>query len=1034
MKATLNERTPIKIMERMGFEKLSKENILIKVIEAGLADKSEFGRLLKGNITTTALPNGIRKTGKTDELPYFNTIATDSKFKELTVLDVNNDNSTWSYTSIDKCAVYEFNSNNPADDWLITPGIKLEAGKTYAFGTDLKAEFDAYPERFEMKMIKAEDTPTAETINAGTELVPSTVITNDAFQTYGKESFTVGETGYYYFGIHAISDAGRFYLSAKNINVKEFTITSESPEAPELNITAAEKGELKAVVKVTAPTKSVEGNDIGTNLSKIEVYRDDVLVKTFTGVTKGQVLTFDDTENMTHGQHAYFAIPYDAAGKEGTKSEAVSLYIGKAIPDLPMLMTATDMPGKIVFDWDLVTKGVTEGYFDPAKVDYKLYTVTFQTFWGTYYPVLSHEIATVTNKDSYEYSVIDPDDGEQGFKYFGLQTRNEAGANRDFINCSVLVGKPYELPLIEGMADKMFHSAWYNDGKISQTIASPDATDGDGYALNFCLNPEVPKGEGFLSTGKLNLNASVNPILVFDAKRGSANSNLAIYVSKVGGQLVKIADVDLKDEYSTYMFNLKDFKGSRYAQVRFVSYFAAESDNVIMDKIMIRDYNTDDLGITMTAPASVMASGKVAVEVTVENNGANTCDNYTVDFYAGEKKIKSETVTEPLKSFEKKHFTFDYETTIFDEGDVTLKTVVNTEVDLKDDNNKAESIITILQTDVAGPTNLKATEDDGKIVLTWDAPANMDHEVTENFDNEAVFAPFSIGNITKDVHTGYVGDWTLYDGNGMYVYGFQDVKFRNAGEVQAWQVFNPDAISPNWAAMTPKSGKQYMISFCPADEDNLPQADHWLISPMLSGKAQTINFYGKQISTTDASAGASYYGLEKFEIFSTNSIVSNDIATFNKVGEGEISQPEWAQFSFNLPEGAMFFAIRHTSENVFGLMIDDVTFITGGKVISYNIYVDGELYANVDVSKLTALIGNLENGTHTFAVTAVYSNGKESRPVTFVLGTTSIYAVSVDGKPVDIYTIDGKLVRKQATSLEGLRGMYIINNRKIIIK
>ena len=35
---------------------------------------------------------------------------------------------------------------------------------------------------------------------------------------------------------------------------------------------------------------------------------------------------------------------------------------------------------------------------------------------------------------------------------------------------------------------------------------------------------------------------------------------------------------------------------------------------------------------------------------------------------------------------------------------------------------------------------------------------------------------------------------------------------------------------------------------------------------------------------------------------------------------------------------------------------------------------------------------------------------------------------------VEIYTIDGRLVRRQATSLEGLKGIYLIGNKKVLVK
>ena len=39
-----------------------------------------------------------------------------------------------------------------------------------------------------------------------------------------------------------------------------------------------------------------------------------------------------------------------------------------------------------------------------------------------------------------------------------------------------------------------------------------------------------------------------------------------------------------------------------------------------------------------------------------------------------------------------------------------------------------------------------------------------------------------------------------------------------------------------------------------------------------------------------------------------------------------------------------------------------------------------------------------------------------------------------DGKPVDVYSVDGKLVRGQAKSLNGLKGVYVINGKAVIVK
>ena len=68
-------------------------------------------------------------------------------------------------------------------------------------------------------------------------------------------------------------------------------------------------------------------------------------------------------------------------------------------------------------------------------------------------------------------------------------------------------------------------------------------------------------------------------------------------------------------------------------------------------------------------------------------------------------------------------------------------------------------------------------------------------------------------------------------------------------------------------------------------------------------------------------------------------------------------------------------------------------------------------------------------------MTAVYADGTESKPVSATAtATTAIEQIANDGEPVDVYSLDGKLVRSQARSLGGLKGVYVINGRKVLVK
>ena len=76
----------------------------------------------------------------------------------------------------------------------------------------------------------------------------------------------------------------------------------------------------------------------------------------------------------------------------------------------------------------------------------------------------------------------------------------------------------------------------------------------------------------------------------------------------------------------------------------------------------------------------------------------------------------------------------------------------------------------------------------------------------------------------------------------------------------------------------------------------------------------------------------------------------------------------------------------------------------------------------------------LDEGAHTFAVTAVYANGLESKPAVVSFDVITGIQQLEESQPVDVYSVDGKLVRSQAKTLDDLKGVYIINGRGVILK
>ena len=330
--------------------------------------------------------------------------------------------------------------------------------------------------------------------------------------------------------------------------------------------------------------------------------------------------------------------------------------------------------------------------------------------------------------------------------------------------------------------------------------------------------------------------------------------------------------------------------------------------------------------------------------------------------------------------------------------------------------NATTGALTIEKLVLPPPENVVATADseNQKATVTWDAPSNLPSKsVTEDFEDTSVFPPFSTGGIDATTHTGAFGDWTLYDATGgCVVYGSKQLDYDNENEPHAWFVFKPSGATassdyPNAVAHDSYSGAQYLESICPTSSTSAAGvSDHWLISPKLSGNAQTISFYVSEMTTQ--------YGDETYEIWV--STTDNNPSSFTQLGGTyNVSLDIWAEQSVQLPAGTKYFAIRHTSNDVFGLLIDDLTYEVAINPVSYNVYLDGVLVGNVDANDpLTYDFSNLAVGDHECAVSAVYPGGIESEdvPATFnIMARTATPTINVvanaDGSKTISATGDG---------------------------
>lgn len=143
--------------------------------------------------------------------PYIEGFDNAESINNFIIIDSNGDNVKWIY-SPSMSSAYITNSNKNHDDWLMTAGMYLTAGKEYTFSYEAMASFS--PERIEVKMGNAAN-PDAMT----TTLVEPVVLEGNCALEANPVRFKVEESGVYHIGFHAISDADSFYLYVDNISV-----------------------------------------------------------------------------------------------------------------------------------------------------------------------------------------------------------------------------------------------------------------------------------------------------------------------------------------------------------------------------------------------------------------------------------------------------------------------------------------------------------------------------------------------------------------------------------------------------------------------------------------------------------------------------------------------------------------------------------------------------------------------------------------------------------------------------------------------
>ena len=930
------------------------------------------------------------------DIPYFADFSADDTYDLFTTINANDDGGYWENNI--SYAGYSYSSDNAADDYLVSPGLIMEAGKHYAISIDVEAA-GSYPERFE---VLVGTQPSAEGLT--TVVIEPTEINGDQGRMTFEGSFNCEQSGIYYACVHAISDADMYILQVYALNI-EVGPEPTAPAAPELTVTPGAEGSLSATLTIQVPATAIDGTALSTNLTKMEVVRDGETVNVMEDIKPGTTITYqDEADDLTSGAHTYQVIPYNADGI-GNKSSKVTVYIGLDTPIKVDNVKVKDLLTSVQFSWDKVGNvGTNGGYVNPDEVDYNIWACEPNST----YMFASEPVATVRASNSFELP-FDTNEGEQGYQAWLVTAANESGESYiyDADLITLTVGKPYDLPFMEGFTDGNFH--YYCD-YVGVPLLYSLSSDGDDNAL--ALTSQQENSLVALTTGKLNIKDAAKPTLLIDAAAFGAD-NFSVIASKNGdtdNAVVLAENIEIDNTgYKTITVDLSSLKDADYIMLAFMARIPTasvfddwtgemteEGDALIIDNIRIIDSFEHNLAIEAMGPESLQAGNNSGIIATVTNWGEQSAKDFTVTIMAGNEVLKQQTVSDELAPFESTTVVADLKTTIFTEADdIEVKATVEYASDQNEADNENSIVITITEPIAPAPENLLAdSKGEAGTDLSWSAPTTT-AVFTESFENG-------------------MGGWTSIDADDdsfgwkLSKYGESDYTMDTNSGLGC--VYSESYDNSSYTALTP---------------------DNWLVSPqvVLDG---TFSFYAKGQDPDWCD--------ENFAIYVATGDPT-DPQNFTQVSEELTATGNMTMYEADLSNyGGQtgYVAIRHYDvTDKYILVVDDITYTMGGQPAAYNIYYEGTLMATVEGSKttFTAEAAQIEAGQRSFAVSAVYGNGQESRPVNVVIDvTTAIATLTIDGTPVDIYSLDGKLLRRQVTTTEGLKGVYVVNGKTVIVR
>ncbi|MDE7190750.1 MAG: choice-of-anchor J domain-containing protein [Muribaculaceae bacterium] len=947
--------------------------------------------------------------GAARQLPYTQDFESESAIYDFIIS--NNSNKGWELAPDWTLGGVMWHVSSPyidADSWSLSPAFRFEEGSTYnvTFKTGRMSEYNT--ELLSVAVGEGTDPANYETI------LDNYAVQSIFFDDQDNISvvYECYKSGTYHVGFHALSPRNQSSLIIDDLSIEQGLALNVPSKVDNLTVIPGEHGELTATLTFTTPVHTVGGTELDA-LDKITVYREGTEdpVITLTPVAPGTEYTVVDEDAM-NGRLKYRVTAWNTNG-EGADVEK-EVYVGLDLPQAPTAISLHDnLDGSVTLEWDQSAIGVNGGVVDLDEVTYTVYY--FEE--GTLKPLVNDiEGTTCTVKGL-------RNNGSQAFMFMFVTATNDMGESKPTEAPVLTIGDAYTVPFMEGFLS--LAGIWRPEGEtLKWGIYSGGSIDGDNYLMGALAQDYNAKGA--LRSGKFTVKGVANPKLAFSfyCVPGTDNT-LKVSLCREGGapeQLV-MADFSTMEGPAGWRMCLADLNSvadAEYFNILFeIEINDKDYDFIYLDDINVRDVPTHNMAAVVAPQNRITAGEEARIDVQLHNVGTSVESAYKVEVYVDGDYFTTLDAVE-MMPFDRAQLSCVYPVPVLSSDKLDVKTVLVDSSDSIAEDNESTGSIMVTAPLYESPTALEAEDNNGAILLEWQAPEDPEL-VTESFEGYESF-------LYNDF-----GDWKVVDGDGMATMPVINNYYPGTGNQAAF--FTVDFASLGYdmnknPELSGHTGTAYVACTRPQTLQN----DDWLISPELNSEAQTITFYAK---TFGAIMG------ETVEV--RYSTTSNGVDDFSETITELTLGTDWEEVMIDLPAGTRYFALHCISFYGGLTMVDDVTYRAAGReVIGYNIYRDNNLLAIVDASTLN-YTDTTATGDAVYRITAVYATaesapGNEARVSEVENIISHIYRVAVsegtltvsnaDGQLVSVVSIDGKLIYSakvtDVMSLPLSHGVYIV--------